>query len=132
MAGTSTSIEVIAGGGFTHITQFLNRMQEESMFDRILARYAEMGVQALSAATPIDTGETASSWDYELVRKPGAVTIYWTNSHIEHGVSVALILQYGHGTGTGGYVEGIDYINPALKSTFDAMIDAIWEEVKGA
>ena len=130
--GTTTSIEVIAKGAFTKTKEFLERMQNEMLIDGILNRYAQMGVEALSAATPIQTGETASSWGYELQRYPGAVVIYWTNSHVEKGVPIALILQYGHGTGTGGYVEGIDYINPALKSTFESMIDAIWEEVKNS
>lgn len=88
-----------------------------------------MGVEALRDVTPVDTGTTADSWDYTIERKPGSVSIYWTNSNINDGVVIAVILQYGHGTGTGGYVEGTDYIRPAMKPVFDQIAKDAWEEI---
>lgn len=99
-------------------------------FLRRLDQYAVLGVQALASATPVDTGETAMSWWYEIeVTNDGAV-ITWTNSHVENGVNIAVILQYGHGTRNGGYVQGIDYINPAMRPVFDSIAEAAWKEVK--
>lgn len=95
----------------------------------VLEKYGSQGVQALSAATPTESGKTASSWDYKIVKKDGKVSVIWNNSNIKNGVNIAVILQYGHGTGTGGYVQGRDYINPALRPIFDAMADAAWKEV---
>ena len=100
---------------------------------KVLQRYGEMGVQALAEATPKDTGETAASWYYEIVNEPqyGRVSIVWNNSHVEKGwANIAILLQYGHGTRNGGYVQGRDYINPALAPVFDEMANAVWEEVK--
>lgn len=112
----------------------LEKMLQQSMgrrYRHVLEKYARAGVEALAAATPKDTGETAASWGYEIVEGDGILSIHWINSHVNKGVNIALILQYGHGTGTGGYVQGVDYINPALKPVFDAMADAAWEEVRG-
>lgn len=95
-----------------------------------IKRYADAGVQALSNATPTDTGKTASSWGYKVERKGKTVTISWTNSNINNGVNVAVILQYGHGTRNGGYVKGIDYINPAMKPVFDKIASEAWKEVR--
>lgn len=97
----------------------------------VLEKYARKGVRALSSATPVDTGKTADSWGYEIVEENNAVSVHWTNSNINQDVNIALILQVGHGTGTGGYVQGIDYINPALRPIFDEMADAAWKEVTG-
>ena len=83
-----------------------------------LNKYGRIGVEALRAATPKESGETANSWSYERVRTDEQASIIWTNSHINKGVNIAVILQYGHGTGTGGYVKGIDYINPAMRPVF--------------
>lgn len=94
-----------------------------------LARYGERGVRALQAATPIDTGKTADAWSYEISSQPGSVSIYWRNNNVNDGVNIAVILQYGHGTRNGGYVEGIDYINPTLRPIFQEMADAVWKEV---
>lgn len=121
---------------FHHKGSFSNleKMLRKSMglrYRSVLEKYAKQGVDALAAATPKDTGETAASWGYEIVEGNGTLSIHWTNSHINKGVNIALILQYGHGTGTGGYVQGVDYINPALKPIFDAMADAAWKEVQG-
>lgn len=117
-------------GNFNKTIRFLKKAEE---FDAvaILERYGARGVDALSAATPKDTGETASSWGYEIEHTGSGYTIYWKNSNIQNGYfNVALMLQYGHGTGTGGYVEGIDYINPALKPIFDAIAKDAWKELK--
>lgn len=88
-------------------------------------------MEALSKATPVDTGKTASSWSYEIVVTREGYTIYWDNSNVNRGISIALLLQYGHGTRNGGFVEGRDYINPALRPIFDQMADEAWREVKG-
>lgn len=97
--------------------------------DSILQKYGKVGVDALMHATPIDSGRTAQSWDYEIEYGDGSATIVWTNSNINDNVSIAMILQYGHGTGTGGYVQGIDYINPAMRPVFDNLAKDAWEEV---
>ena len=86
----------------------------------------------MSAATPVDTGETASSWGYTLEETKKGISIVWTNSNVNEGVPIALILQYGHGTGTGGYVKGRDYINPAIRPIFDKIAEKVWNEVKNA
>lgn len=93
---------------------------------------AQRGVDALRAATPVESGLTAQSWGYEIEQKNGAIFISWTNSNIVNGVNVAVILQYGHGTGTGGYVSGQDYINPAIKPIFDEIANELWKKVTSA
>ena len=118
-------------GDFSKTTNFLKRITKLD-YKSILSKYGKMGVDALAKATPIDTGLTASSWGYEIVEDDGGATIYWKNSNVVKGVSIAVILQYGHGTGTGGYVEGIDYINPALRSIFEGIADDAWKEVTGS
>lgn len=109
----------------------------DRMFHRIIGRYyihklrsyGEKGVRALSNATPKDSGNTAGSWTYEIDEAPGKLSIHWGNSNINDGVNIAIILQYGHGTRNGGYVEGIDYINPAMQPIFQQMADEAWKEV---
>jgi hypothetical protein len=96
---------------------------------RILERYGREGVSALSIATPKDTGETANSWDYEIAIGKGSYTISWTNSNINDGVPIVILIQYGHGTNGGGYVEGRDFINPAIGPIFDKIADNLWKEV---
>lgn len=95
----------------------------------ILDQYGAKGVAALSAATPVRSGETANSWDYKIEQSGQRYSISWTNSNINNGVNIALIIQLGHGTGTGGYVQGVDYINPALRPIFDQMAEEAWQEV---
>jgi len=107
---------------------YLRRLQSANAF-AVLEKYAQQGVAALRAATPVDSSETANSWTYEIVRKKGYYAIHWHNTHMEDGIPIAIILQYGHGTGTGGYVQGRDYIMPAIQPIFDQMIDEIWREV---
>lgn len=94
-----------------------------------LDKYGREGVAALASATPVDSGLTASSWYYEIVRSNGSVSINFNNSNIQNGVPIAVILQYGHGTGTGGYVQGRDYINPAIRPIFDRIANDAWREV---
>ena len=121
-------IKFVHKGDFSRTKKFLNKNKDIHQTD-ILEKYGMKGVAALAAATPIDTGKTASSWSYDIEDTGDSIHIYWTNTNINNYVNVALILQYGHGTGTGGYVEGIDYINPALRPIFDSMINEFWKEV---
>lgn len=124
-------IKVKHSGSFRRAEKFLKEMSKKD-YSAILHRYGQMGVEALQQATPTDTGVTAMSWSYEVAVESGAYTIYWSNSHENDGVNIAIILQFGHGTGTGGYVKGIDYINPALQAVFERMADDLWEEVRSA
>lgn len=115
-------------GDFKKTVRFLERMKVLSI-DDILRRYGEEGVDALRKATPVDTGKTSRSWYYEITRTKAGVKIEWKNSNIVHGVPIALIIQYGHVTGNGGYVEGIDYINPAIQPIFEKMSESLWKEL---
>lgn len=115
-------------GNFNKTEKFL-RDNRNAKIIRILEKYAKEGVEALKAATPKDTGKTAESWDYEITVGKGGPSITFTNSNVNEYVSIALILQYGHATGTGGYVQGVDYINPALKPVFDQIVKKAWREV---
>lgn len=124
-------ITLTTRGNFKNIEKFLNSMKSEKYF-KILDTYGKQGVLALSNATPVDSGKTASSWDYEVKSYNGGCAIYWTNSNINKNVNIAIILQYGHGTRNGGYVVGRDYINPAIRPIFDKMADAVWREVVSA
>lgn len=115
-------------GDFKKLTSFLERAKEK--FDvGILDKYGREGVAALSSATPVDTGLTASSWYYKVENKNGIASIGFYNSNIQNGVPIAIVLQYGHGTGTGGYVKGRDYINPAIQPVFDRLAENAWREV---
>lgn len=124
-------ISIRSKGDFSKLEKNLRKSLGRD-YRRILEKYAQQGVEALSAATPIDSGETAASWGYEIVQGDGSLSVHWTNSNVNQGVNIALIIQYGHGTGTGGYVAGRDYINPALQPIFDQMANAAWKEVSGA
>lgn len=115
-------------GDFRKTKRFFARAAE-ARFLQNLERYGQEGVAALAAATPVESGETASSWYYEIKRTGGSFSINWYNSHVEDGVNIAVILQYGHGTGTGGYVAGRDYINPAIRPIFDKIAENVWKEV---
>jgi hypothetical protein len=120
-----------SSGSFKNTDAFLRRMARGDIPNGP-ERFAEEGVQALRMATPKDSGMTADQWYYEIEEKDGATTIWWSNRNIVDGFNVAVGLQYGHGTGNGGYVEGIDYINPALKPIFDKLAEASWKEVQNA
>lgn len=124
-------ISFSSSGNFNKTERFLKQMSEAD-FARELDKFAREGVNALAAATPYDSGLTSASWGYEIKRSKGSTTITWTNSHVVDGVPIAIILQYGHGTGTGGYVQGQDYINPAMKPIFDRIADSVWKVVKSA
>lgn len=115
-------------GDFSKFTRFLERAKQSVRIGE-LDRYGREGVAALASATPVDSGETANSWYYDIVQGDGSVTITFNNSHIHSGVPIAIILQYGHGTGTGGWVEGRDYINPAIQPIFDKIANDAWREV---
>ena len=115
-------------GDFSKLNRFLERAKEAARLS-ILDKYGREGVAALASATPVDSGETANSWYYEIKYGKGSATITFNNSHINKGVPIAIILQYGHGTGTGGWVEGRDYINPAIQPIFDKIVDEAWKEV---
>lgn len=90
---------------------------------------AKQGVSALASATPIDSGETASSWNYEIIRTKNGAIIYWTNNNINKGVPIAILIQYGHATDNGAYVQGIDFINPAMRPIFNEIAETAWKEV---
>ena len=115
-------------GSFKNIDKFLKSANNLN-YNNILEKYAQEGVNALSLSTPKNSGKTASSWDYKIDIQKNKVAVIWTNSNIENGVPIAIIIQYGHGTKNGGYVQGIDYINPSLKPIFDKMADNAWREV---
>jgi hypothetical protein len=117
-------------GNFKTTTNFLQKLRKLD-FESVLVKYAEEGVQALSSATPKRTGKTAASWDYEIVKEKGRISIFWTNSNLSDGVPVAVILEYGHGTGWGGYVQGRHYISPAIQPVFDEIAKEAWKEVAG-
>ena len=115
-------------GDFSKLTSFLEKTKEVVKLGN-LDKYGKAGVEALSSATPIESGLTASSWYYKIENKDGKASINFYNSNIQNGVPIAIILQYGHGTGTGGWVEGRDYINPAIQPIFDKIVNDAWKEV---
>ena len=126
--GDDNLIRITSKGDFNNTFRFLKKMSNFKV-NKILEKYGAMGVSALAAATPVDSGLTANSWGYEIsVGKEGA-TIHWINTNQNNGVYIAVILQYGHGTGTGGYVQGRDYINPAIRPVFDKIAEEAWMEV---
>lgn len=116
-------------GDFKKTLSFLERNKKLNYDIYKLETYAKEGVKALSLFTPIDTGKTSASWDYVISKTDGNVSIIWTNSNVNNGVNIALIIQYGHGVNGGGYIEGVDYINPAIKPVFDKIMKHVWEEV---
>lgn len=124
----SRVIEMRQSGDFKKNLTFLTNLRKKSIRP-ILEKYGQKGVEALAEATPKATGKTAASWSYEIkMEKTGAV-LSWKNANIVDGVPIAVILQYGHGTRNGWYVQGVDYINPAMKPVFDAIRDELWKEV---
>ena len=115
-------------GDFSKFTKFLERTKQ-TVHIGDLDRYGREGVAALASTTPVDSGLTANSWYYKIVRQDGSVSIEFHNSNIQNGVPIAIILHYGHGTGTGGWVEGRDYINSAIQPIFDRIANDAWREV---
>lgn len=115
-------------GDFSKLDSYFNRIK--AFFKSSdLDKYGEQGVQALSSATPYDTGNTAGSWYYKINRDAGSLSLEFCNSNVNKGVPIAIILQYGHGTGTGGWIEGRDYINPTIQPIFDEILNNMWKEV---
>ena len=115
-------------GDFSKTLKYLDRIRDPIKMG-ILDKYGREGVKALSSATPVDSGVTANSWYYKIEKDNKSAKVVFYNSHINIGVPIAIILQYGHGTGTGGWVQGRDYINPAVRPIFDKMANEIWREV---
>ena len=115
-------------GDFQKLSRYFERVKEAAKIG-VLDKYGQEGVAALASATPVDSGQTANSWYYEIKRQNGSVSIVFNNSHVNKGVPIAIILQYGHGTGTGGWVQGRDYINPAIRPIFDRIAEDAWKEV---
>jgi hypothetical protein len=128
MKGTPM-IEIKSTGSFKKTEDFLGRMSKGELF-RTLESYGAVGVNALAMATPVDSGLTANSWTYEIVKKLGKYSIIWHNTNIKTGIPVAILIQYGHATRNGGWIEGRDFINPAIRPIFDQIINDIWEKVR--
>lgn len=118
-------------GSTKKLERFLGRMKPDHLF-RSLDALGRVGVDALVSATPIDSGVTADSWGYEVKVDRGRATIIWTNTSQNQGLPIVILLQYGHGTGTGGYVQGNDFINPAIRPVFDKIADEVWKVVKNS
>lgn len=121
-------IRATSSGSFAKTIGSLEALQPKKLFAN-LERYGRVGVNALSRATPSETGETANSWGSTVIRTPGRYSIVWFNTHEEDGVNIAVIIQYGHGTGTGGYIQGRDYINPAMRPIFDQILEDVQRQV---
>lgn len=121
-------LQLSSRGDFNTLEHYLEKSLGRDYMS-VLHKYGQLGVQALSAATPVRTGKTASSWSYKIEESKGSLSIIWTNSNVNKGVNIAVILQYGHGTRNGGYVVGRDYINPAIQPIIDDLAEAAWKEV---
>ena len=124
-------LSISSSGSFDKTMKFLSAMQRLDL-GKLCEAQAQKGVKALIASTPKDSGIAANSWGYKILRGRNSVTIGWTNSDVESGFPVALMIQYGHGTGTGGWIQGIDYINPAMRPIFDEIADTVWKAVTSA
>ena len=118
-------------GDFSKLTRYFERVKKAAKLSN-LDKYGREGVAALASATPVDTGKTASSWNYKIEYSDGSVSITFNNTNINKGVPIAIILQYGHGTRNGGWVEGRDYINPAIQPIFDRITESAWRELTKA
>lgn len=121
-------IKITQKGDFSKTERFFNRLLRKNYLN-IIADYANRGIEALKQATPENTGKTADSWSYEIVKGKGKTTLYFTNSNVQNGCNVAILLIYGHGTRNGGYVQGNDFVTPALRPIFQDLADKIWREV---
>lgn len=122
-------ITVTTSGSWRGTEAYLEHLRHGELFG-VLEKYGARGAAALAAATPMDSGLTANSWSYQIKKTSGYFSVTWTNSNIQNGFPVAVMLQYGHGTGTGGYIQGRDYINPVVKPLFDQMLNELVGEVK--
>ncbi len=121
-------IQLIGHGNFKHLDNFFERAKE-GLYISKLDEYGRKGVEALQAATPVDTGMTANSWYYTIERTRNSVSLSFYNSNVHNGVPIAIILQTGHATRDGGWVEGIDYINPSIRPLFEELANNMWKEV---
>lgn len=122
-------IRLKSNGKFTKTERYFKKLRGKD-FTRILQKYGERGVQALAESTPVDSGDTARAWGYKIEHTAdGQISIAWTNSNFNKGVQIAVILQYGHGTGSGGYFRGRDYINPTMRPVFDSIAEEAWKEI---
>ena len=121
-------MHITCSGDFSKTLNHLERLQNKEYL-QVLAKYGQRGVDALRDATPVDSGTTADSWYYEINQDRNETTISWCNRNVNEGVVIAAILQYGHGTGWGAYVQGIDYINPAMRDIFEDLANECWKEV---
>jgi len=124
-------ISFSSNGSFDKTERYLRAVQKLDI-GRIAAAQAQRGVAALAASTPTDSGLASASWGYEITKTATSITIDWTNSDVENGYPVAVMIQYGHGTGTGGYIHGIDYVNPAMRPIFEDIAATVWKAVTSA
>lgn len=124
-------IRVKHKGDFSKVNRYLAKVKKAVKVSD-LDKFGREGVAVLASVTPVNTGLTANSWYYEIEQKNGSSTIRFCNSNVQNGVLVAIILQYGHGTRNGGWVEGRDYINPAVQPIFDEIVNKAWREVTKA
>ena len=124
-------IRISSKGNFNKTHKFRTKATDKSIIVSLI-KYGQKGLEPLASATPVEAGETASAWRFEVAYGGGSAKINWNNDNINQGLVIALLIQYGHGTGTGGWVEGRDYINPAIQPIFDEIRDNIWREVTGS
>ena len=122
-------VTVHVSGDFKKTENLLEKIASFGDDKYVLKKYGKKGVDALESATPVDSGKTASSWSYSISEGDGSISVDWENSNVNKGLNIAVLLQYGHGTRNGGYVEGRDYINPAMQPIFDKFADAAWKEI---
>lgn len=124
-------ISIETSGSFDKTDKFLKSMSNNDQF-KSLEVFGQRGVDALASATPVDTRLTADSWRFKIIRGRGKYTLQWYNTNVQNGIPVVILIQYGHGTGTGGWVEGRDFINPAIQPIFDEIANDVWEKVRHA
>lgn len=122
-------IRITSRGNYEKTIKALRRLSTSTPFSN-LDKYGKIGVDALRKATPVDTGLTAASWEYRIIKDKKRPGIEWYNTNVKDFVTVAILIQYGHGTGTGGYIQGKDYINPAMRPVFDQIVTNLWKEVR--
>lgn len=123
-----TLVVMKQSGSLKNFEGFLYKNRKRRLY-QLLNEYGKQGVELLRDATPVDTGKTATGWDYEIEVSSQGVSLYWVNNNVNEGVPIAILIQYGHATRSGSYVQGIDYINPALRPLFESMATKLWKEV---
>ena len=115
-------------GSLKNFEGFLYKNRKRRIY-QLLNEYGKQGVELLRDATPVDTGKTATGWDYEIEVNSQGISLYWVNNNVNEGVPIAILIQYGHATRNGSDVQGVDYINPALRPLFESMATKLWKEV---